>query len=738
MFSFFINIKMICQTQNLVVNPGFEIEADGSVATGFRNSSGFTDVTEDVQAYWDEILGWSAPNGDCNTIGSSDCMSNQVRTGNRYGSLVYQSSNFGWKEYIVAELKSSLINGHIYYIEMYVKGKSLNIEEGKENYGIKLFNEMPEQCKRSRRLTPDKNDNAQIEIPFELLNGGSSNPDDYQKVTLYYTCDNDYTHIALGFFGKKSNSASCELDIDDIRIFDLGLDKCADGDWYFQNTDLYNHVYTANDKIVAGRDVSPEFFIGDVVVKNNNAVWFKAGNQIILEPGFSTEDGAYFETIIESGCTEFDPCAHIAPFGDVYYSCFTNPVTIGPSFVEDYVTYSWSPTTNLSDPNSPNPVFTPPTSGQGYIDYFLTLDAVCGGFLNFDDGFSPNVDDPYTVTYRVYYNANPDPNPSFTITNSNLTRCNADFSIAYNAQTEFVYVDVIDPSNGNTIFSQTYTMNPNICCNFSWNTDNLSQTFWDIFNSCKNYTIRIRTTNFCYPNTFATQEIQWNNNVPYQLNLPLGNFISPNGDGVNDWFKFDANGVQSYSLYIYNRWGNLVFRDEDVNYCSNSQSGKLWSGQCNTAICSKPCVVNGQYIYILEYTKCQGGGGSYNGWITNFAGNPNVYCVGLDQKNLEFDEDYSDELPLDEDLFLSESNFLLYPNPTTNSSTLRYAVEEESTIVVSIYDINGALLNATPQNIISGVGEIELEVSNYASGMYFVVVEMNGELSQRLKLVVNK
>jgi len=47
--------------------------------------------------------------------------------------------------------------------------------------------------------------------------------------------------------------------------------------------------------------------------------------------------------------------------------------------------------------------------------------------------------------------------------------------------------------------------------------------------------------------------------------------FSPNGDGVNDYFNVLPPNVQSYQLFVYNRWGNLVFTTGDLN--------KGWDGR---------------------------------------------------------------------------------------------------------------------------------------------------------------
>lgn len=48
---------------------------------------------------------------------------------------------------------------------------------------------------------------------------------------------------------------------------------------------------------------------------------------------------------------------------------------------------------------------------------------------------------------------------------------------------------------------------------------------------------------------------------PTGLFLPTA--FSPNADGVNDVFRPLNNNLQSYTLSVYNRWGELVFRTDD-------------------------------------------------------------------------------------------------------------------------------------------------------------------------------
>jgi gliding motility-associated-like protein len=79
------------------------------------------------------------------------------------------------------------------------------------------------------------------------------------------------------------------------------------------------------------------------------------------------------------------------------------------------------------------------------------------------------------------------------------------------------------------------------------------------------------------------------------LNIPTG--YSPNGDGTND--NFVIKGIDEYpgnSLFIYNRWGNLVFKTENYD--------NKWNGRSNVkgAMFGEE-LPNGTYYYILDLNK---------------------------------------------------------------------------------------------------------------------------------------
>ncbi|MDP5139389.1 MAG: gliding motility-associated C-terminal domain-containing protein, partial [Spirosomaceae bacterium] len=91
--------------------------------------------------------------------------------------------------------------------------------------------------------------------------------------------------------------------------------------------------------------------------------------------------------------------------------------------------------------------------------------------------------------------------------------------------------------------------------------------------------------------------------IPVPLNtevkIPAG--FSPNGDGKNDTFIIEIPlGVELEEFYIYNRWGQLVYTDENLNVALTSG----WNGEANTGILATSAgVPDGTYYYSIKLSN---------------------------------------------------------------------------------------------------------------------------------------
>ena len=95
--------------------------------------------------------------------------------------------------------------------------------------------------------------------------------------------------------------------------------------------------------------------------------------------------------------------------------------------------------------------------------------------------------------------------------------------------------------------------------------------------------------------------------VTIQMNdaIDLPNVFTPNGDGENDTYVI--RGIDKFPgsvLEIYNRWGNLVYR--------NGNYDNSWNGFANVKmVLGNKQLPVGTYYYIFEYAE----GKNKTGWI---------------------------------------------------------------------------------------------------------------------------
>lgn len=98
--------------------------------------------------------------------------------------------------------------------------------------------------------------------------------------------------------------------------------------------------------------------------------------------------------------------------------------------------------------------------------------------------------------------------------------------------------------------------------------------------------------------------------VDRNIGIYTANIFSPNRDGINDHFRPVVNGsiasIRQFS--IYDRWGNLVFTQENVSDLENWQG---WDGTFN----GKPAVT-GVYVYHCEAMALDGVVESISGDVT--------------------------------------------------------------------------------------------------------------------------
>jgi gliding motility-associated-like protein len=150
-------------------------------------------------------------------------------------------------------------------------------------------------------------------------------------------------------------------------------------------------------------------------------------------------------------------------------------------------------------------------------------------------------------------------------------------------------------------FTDTSTVKGTIT-SWSWNFgDGSTSTQQDpthFYNSAGTYIITEVVTN----SSGCTGRVADTIVIPEAFSMP--NVITPNGDGKNDVLTISCSGVSSFSLQIFNRWGQEVFSTNSVNIA--------WDGRTNAGV----KVSDGTYYYVVKATSTSGKNWDRDGFIT--------------------------------------------------------------------------------------------------------------------------
>ena len=111
------------------------------------------------------------------------------------------------------------------------------------------------------------------------------------------------------------------------------------------------------------------------------------------------------------------------------------------------------------------------------------------------------------------------------------------------------------------------------------------------------YQVTINYNNGCSATAYDTIHIL--------SGVAIGNAFTPNGDGKNDVFTIMADGVNTYHMSIYNRWGQLVFESND--------KADGWDGSYKGA--QQP---QGEYVYFVAITFLNGQSLNKTGTVSLF------------------------------------------------------------------------------------------------------------------------
>lgn len=156
------------------------------------------------------------------------------------------------------------------------------------------------------------------------------------------------------------------------------------------------------------------------------------------------------------------------------------------------------------------------------------------------------------------------------------------------------------PSSGEAPLPVTFTNNSQNASAYSWdfgngqgtNVNNLNpqNTVYDIAGV---YTvILIASEGACADTAYATIIVtDPPAHLPFSIDIP--NVFSPNNDNINEMFLFHTENVETFSVSIVNRWGNLMYSSDDPQF--------EWDGKVHGVEASE-----GTYFYTYTATDLEG------------------------------------------------------------------------------------------------------------------------------------
>ncbi len=109
-----------------------------------------------------------------------------------------------------------------------------------------------------------------------------------------------------------------------------------------------------------------------------------------------------------------------------------------------------------------------------------------------------------------------------------------------------------------------------------------------------NYTVTLTVSSGAPNNCTSTYTIVVEVIQPSSMSVP--NIITPNGDGLNDVFTVESEGIETFKINIYNRWGKRVYTFSQDGFSNLKEQKQLWDGNSN----SDGKCADGTYFYIID------------------------------------------------------------------------------------------------------------------------------------------
>ncbi len=85
--------------------------------------------------------------------------------------------------------------------------------------------------------------------------------------------------------------------------------------------------------------------------------------------------------------------------------------------------------------------------------------------------------------------------------------------------------------------------------------------------------------------------------------------------------------------------------------------------------------------------------------------------------------------------FVSNSNFIIYPNPTSGNFMVQMAGLNGEDVRITVYDVLGQII--TDRNCVNNFGTLQqqLDLSNVSNGVYMVTVQVGDRLVMTNRII---
>lgn len=321
-----------------------------------------------------------------------------------------------------------------------------------------------------------------------------------------------------------------------------------------------------------------------------------------------------------------------------------NPYAFADVYPDDEsYTYSWSPSSNLDNPNRAHPVFTPGET----TTYVLTVTSLTGvsvkdtvtisvadilanagndvymelgstAMLNGSESFGAGITYSWTTGNGTIDSGADTPNPVVSDFGTYYLEVTDEFNCSSTDSVSVIRITHAPIANDDYDTTRYLTeVKIPVLDNDTDEENSIDTTSMTItlppFNGTAyvdfdDYTIHYRPNQgFSGNDNFEYQVCNTFNNcdranvyvLVTDFNFIIPEAFSPNGDGINDYFEIV--GIEYYennSITIINRWGNKVYEARNYGISTNP---KFWDGKANTGSrIGNEELPTGTYFYVLK------------------------------------------------------------------------------------------------------------------------------------------